>query len=266
MKAKNKILIVVVFCCFLFNFGQKIDFFKNFDEKLIKKRSFLANSSFDSGEKLKYKISYGKKNKKSGAIFAAYATLNVADSTLNDGTKIYTLSGYGKTTRVFSLFIKVRHKYRALLDQKTLQTIESSMQIQEGKYHNHNHTIVANNKHLKNSNDILGAFYKLRTISQKEVSQKDTLFFDYYYDNIIYNSNVINLGKEKIKTKFGKLNTIKFSPLLEEGRMFKENAQAIVWVTDDALHIPVKIEIPILVGSIYVNLASYEGTLFNLTE
>ena len=48
--------------------------------------------------------------------------------------------------------------------------------------------------------------------------------------------------------------------------MFKEDSQAIVWVTDNDLHIPVKIEIPILVGSIYVNLASYEGTVFNLTE
>ena len=106
----------------------------------------------------------------------------------------------------------------------------------------------------------------MRAISREEVSQKDTLFFNYYYNNSIYNSNVIKLGREIVKTKFGKLNTIKFAPLLEKGRMFKENSQAIVWVTDNSLHIPVKIEIPILVGSIYVNLISYKGTVFNLTE
>ena len=69
-----------------------------------------------------------------------------------------------------------------------------------------------------------------------------------------------------IKTKFGKISTIKFAPLLEKGRMFKEDSQAIVWVTDNDLHIPVKIEIPILVGSIYVNITSFNGTMYNLTE
>ena len=158
--------------------------------------------------------------------------------------------------------------YRSLIDLKTLQTIESSMNIREGKYHDHNHTIVAENHRLKGfeSNDILGAFYKLRTIPQQEIYQTDTLFFNYYYNNSIYNSNIINLGKEVIRTKFGKIKTIKFAPQLERGRMFKEDSQAIVWVTDNDLHIPVKIEIPILVGSIYVNIASFNGAMYNLTE
>ena len=268
MTNKHSILIVFILCAFLVNFGQKIDFFKDFYAKNGEKDSFLTNSAFKSGEKLKYKISYGKKNKKNGAILAAYATLSVTDSLTSDGTKIYSLIGSGKTTRIFSLFIKVNHVYRSLIEHKTLQTIESSMNILEGKYRDHDHTIIAENHNLQGSesNDILGAFYKLRTISQQEISQTDTLFFNYYYSNNIYNSNIINLGKEVIKTKFGKINTIKFSPLLEKGRMFKEDSQAIVWVTDNDLHIPVKIEIPILVGSIYVNIASFNGTMYNLTE
>ena len=268
MTNKHNILIVFILCAFLVNFGQKIDFFKDFYVKNSEKGHFLTNNAFKSGEKLKYKISYGKKNKKNGAILAAYATLSVTDSLTSDGTKIYSLSGSGKTTRIFSLFIKVNHVYRSLIEHKTLQTIESSMNIWEGKYHDHDHTIIAENHHLQGSesNDILGAFYKLRTISQQEISQIDTLFFNYYYSNTIYNSNIINLGKEVLKTKFGKINTIKFAPLLEKGRMFKEDSQAIVWVTDNDLHIPVKIEIPILVGSIYVNIASFNGTMYNLTE
>ena len=268
MKNKHSILIVFILCAFLVNFGQKIDFFKDFYVKSGEKGHFLTNSAFKSGEKLKYKISYGKKNKKNGAILAAYATLSVTDSLTSDGTKTYSLSGSGKTTRIFSLFIKVNHVYRSLIEHKTLQTIESSMNIREGKYHDHDHTIIAENHPLQGSesNDILGAFYKLRAISQQEISQTDTLFFNYYYNNAIYKSNIINLGKEVIKTKFGKINTIKFTPLLEKGRMFKEDSQAIVWITDNDLHIPVKIEIPILVGSIYVNIASFNGTIYNLTE
>ena len=268
MSFKRKLLLFVTFCCFLLNFGQKKDFLKVSDEKSTKNKPFLTNSAFISGEELRYKISYGKKNKKSGAILAAYATLNVADSTLHNGTKIYVLNGHGKTTKIFSLFIKVSHKYKSLLDHKNLETIESSMYIKEGKYYNQDSTIVSENNLLKNSdsNDMLGAFYKLRAISREEVSLKDTLFFNYFYNNTIYNSNVIKLGEEIVKTKFGKLNTIKFAPLLEKGRIFKENSQAIVWVADNMLHVPVKIEIPILVGSIYVNLISYKGLAFNLNE
>ena len=265
---KYRALIAFILCTFLVSFGQKIDFFKDFYAKNGEKDRFLTNNAFKTGEKLKYKISYGKKNKKNGAILAAYATLSVTDSITNDGTKIYSLSGSGKTTRIFSLFIKVNHVYRSLIEQENLQTIESSMNIREGKYHDHDHTIIGKNHPLKGSesNDILGAFYKLRAISQQEISQTDTLFFKYYYSNTTYNSNIINLGREVIKTKFGKISTIKFAPLLEKGRMFKEDSQAIVWVTDNDLHIPVKIEIPILVGSIYVNITSFNGTMYNLTE
>jgi len=116
------------------------------------------------------------------------------------------------------------------------------------------------------SNDILGAFYKLRTIEHEELIKKDTVFFSYYYNNQIFNSHFINLGEETIKTKFGKIKTIKCAPLLEKGRLFKEKYGAFVWVTADEMHVPVKLEIPILVGSVYVTLIKYENTLFNLKE
>ena len=166
------------------------------------------------------------------------------------------------------------------------------MEIFEGKYYNKNYTSCFNNQEqkrqcivktiqkkkdksqenkietLKNaySNDILGAFYKLRTINQEEVMKKDTIFFSYYYNNQIFHSHFINLGEEIIKTKFGEIKTIKCAPLLEKGRMFNSQYGAFVWVTADNMHIPVKLEIPILAGSVYVTLTKYENTLFDLKE
>ena len=69
-----------------------------------------------------------------------------------------------------------------------------------------------------------------------------------------------------IETKFGTIKTIKCAPLLEKGRMFRDKYGAYVWVTADNMHIPVKLEIPILVGSIYVTLTKHENTLFDLKE
>ena len=256
------------FFIFLSAFCQKKDIFSFFLSKREQNLDFLHNNSFRAGERLKYKISYGKKNKKGGVLFAAYATFEVKDSIIHKNTPAYYISGFGKTTRVFSLFMKVRHSYSSILAIPSLKTLESKMNIREGGHYDYEHIMVDQDSALQASqaNDILGAFYKLRAIPQQKIENIDTLFFSYYYNNNIYQTHVINLGKDTIKTKFGHINTIKYAPKLEQGRMFKENSQAIVWVTDNDLHIPIKLEIPILVGSIYVNLLSYNKVLFNLNE
>ena len=91
------------------------------------------------------------------------------------------------------------------------------------------------------------------------MANNDTIFFSYYYNEDIYHSHFIKIAEEVIDTKFGKINTIKCAPLLEKGRMFKQEYGAFVWVTADEMYIPVKLEIPILVGSIYVTLSCFCG-------
>jgi hypothetical protein len=41
--------------------------------------------------------------------------------------------------------------------------------------------------------------------------------------------------------------------------MFDGGERMIIWVTDDDNHIPIRIETPIIVGSIKVDMNSYEG-------
>ena len=40
------------------------------------------------------------------------------------------------------------------------------------------------------------------------------------------------------------------NPILELGRLFKSTTGASIWVSDDKTRVPVKFEIPLLVGSI----------------
>ena len=67
------------------------------------------------------------------------------------------------------------------------------------------------------------------------------------------------LGKEVIKTKYGKFNAIKFKPLLLKGTIFEGGEHMTVWVTDDDKKIPVLVESPILIGFIRAELHKYEG-------
>ena len=238
-----------------------------FSDFFSKKNKYLdnycENTVFQSGEKLNYKIHYGKQNKGTGLLLAGHAELNTIDSVANKQIIAHKIIASGKTTNLFSLFLKVRHSYTSLIDPLTLATIRFSMKIKEGKYRSNETKSFEDNKNI---NDILSAFYKLRNIPPKELAKKDTVFFSYYYGGEIYQSYFINKGSEFIKTKFGLVKTIKCEPRLELGRLFKSTTGAVVWVSADKTHVPVKLEIPILVGSIYINLVSYENTFLSLNK
>ena len=86
------------------------------------------------------------------------------------------------------------------------------------------------------------------------------------YEQEHYHSYITNKGFEIINTKFGKMETIKWSPHLEKGRVFRDTTGAYIWTTKDTMKIPLKLEIPIRVGSIYVNLISAKGTIDDLNK
>ncbi len=262
----KKMLLFAAFCCFLLVFGAKNFVFNDYFNKI--ELEGIPNNSYKSGEKLKYKISYGKQNKKGGGlIVAGNATLTVHAVELNNNL-IFQLNAFGKTTRFFSIFLKVNHRYESFIKGSTMQTIKSSMDIQEGGFRNSVETVVSEHDSILSSlsNDMLGSLYRLRSTPNYKVQNSDTIFFSYYYNKDIYDSYIANSGEELVETRLGTLRTIKLLTKLEKGRLFKENTEAIVWITNNSLHVPVKLEIPILVGSIYVNLVSYDGTLYSLNE
>jgi hypothetical protein len=67
-------------------------------------------------------------------------------------------------------------------------------------------------------------------------------------------------------TQYGKFNVIKLSPLLVKGTVFNGGEKMVVWVTDDANHIPVRIETPLVVGSIKVDMVSFENLRYPLSS
>ena len=201
----------LVFVCFLMFFSVFVTkssvfyyFFQVYQNYLASNHENLA---FKSGEKLKYKISYGRQKKSGGVLLAGHAQLGVEDFVANNDT-VYKLHGFGKTTNFFSLFFKVKHSYKSFIDPIKLQTIKCSFQRKEGKYYNSENILFSSETTV---NDMLGTFYRLRTMSSKTFSQQDTIFFSYYYDVKIYESYFINHGEEIIQTKFGKIYQVGFT-------------------------------------------------------
>ena len=259
----KKTLFFFTFIGFFLFFCQKNTAFNKFYSVLDGKIKINSKKGgFLSGEKLNYKITYGRKNKKSGALTAANAHLSVIDTIYNNKAA-YFLNAFGKTTKLFSLFMKVEHHYSSIIDTANLNTMWYSMDIKEGKYYQKTElSLKVDSLLTTQNNDLLGLGYRLRTTENLKNQIGDTIFFDYHYQDRYYKSHLKIMKEEIIKTKFGKIKALKLSPLLEKGRVFKSESGAFIWVSSDKMRIPLKIELPVLVGSIYVSLDSYQNTLF----
>ena len=74
------------------------------------------------------------------------------------------------------------------------------------------------------------------------------------------------LGKETVKTKYGKFRAIKFKPLLIKGTIFEGGEKMTVWVSDDKNRVPDRIESPISVGSVKVDMIANRNLRYPLSS
>ena len=72
------------------------------------------------------------------------------------------------------------------------------------------------------------------------------------------------MGYEKIKTKFGTVNAMKFRPYVMSGRVFKEQESLTMWISNDENRIPLRIQASLLVGSLKADLIQYKHLKTNL--
>jgi hypothetical protein len=67
------------------------------------------------------------------------------------------------------------------------------------------------------------------------------------------------VGKETVTVDSGTFKCIRFAPVVQKGRIFKDPNDLGVWVTDDAHHLPILAQAKIKVGSVKMELKDYGG-------
>ena len=190
---------------------------------------------------------------------------------------MYHIVGDGKTYNFYDNFFKVRDKYETFIDTATLQPLKFIRNVYEGGYKKYENvtfnqtanTAVTNDGVFKVPNcvqDVVSAIYYSRNIDFNKYKEDDKIPFNMFLDNETYNLYIRYLGKETIKTKYGKFKAIKFKPLLIKGTIFEGGEKMTVWVSDDANRIPVRIESPISVGSIKVDMMGYRNLKYPLSS
>ena len=85
-----------------------------------------------------------------------------------------------------------------------------------------------------------------------------------FFDDEIFKFKLKFMGYEKIKTKFGTINSMKFRPYVMSGRVFKEQESLTIWVSNDENRVPLKIQASLLIGSLKAELIQYKNLKTNL--
>ncbi len=106
---------------------------------------------------------------------------------------------------------------------------------------------------------MLSSFYYLRNIDVSKLKPKEEISIDMFMDSQIYPFKLRFLGIEILKTKFGKVKTLKFRPIVQSGRVFKEQESVTIWITADDNKIPIKMKASLAVGSLRAELEAYKG-------
>lgn len=226
-----------------------------------------TNIAFKKGEMLTYRLHYG-------AIDAGIATLEVTQESREFGGRpTYHVVGLGKSTGAFDWFFKVRDRYESYIDQEALVPMAFIRRVDEGGYkinqnYVYNHytkQVISEGKTYnvpKNINDIqdmISAFYYARCIDFSGAKPGMIYTVNSFVDNEIFALKIKYIGKETITTSLGKIKCIKFRPVIQKGRIFKDEEDLNVWISDDANRIPIRAQADILVGSVKMDLKEFKG-------
>lgn len=233
----------------------------------------IHNTSFKAGEEITMKIYYTTLGMYVGAGEAKFTT----SLERFNGAAVYHCVGTGKTYSFFDNFFKVRDRYESYIDTTTMLPVKFIRNVSEGntKIYNNvtfNHsagTAISTNGLFNVTSciqDVISSVYYMRNIDFGKYKPGDKIPFDMFLDDEIYHLYLRYIGKEKVKTQYGKFRAIKLKPLLIKGNVFEGGEDMNVWISDDPNHILLRAESPVSVGSIKVDMMGYRNLRYPLTS
>ncbi len=233
----------------------------------------IKNTAFHAGEIVTMKVFYNALGVYVGAGEAVFTT----SLERFNGKAAYHCVGEGKNYSVFDNFFKVRDRYETYIDTATMLPIKFIRNVDEGGHKIYNNvtfnqgtgTAVSTNGVFKTSKciqDVISSIYYARNINFNKYKAGDKIPFDMFLDDEVYHLYIRYIGKETVKTQYGKFRAIKFKPLLIRGTIFEGGEKMTAWVSDDPNHLLLRVESPVSVGTIKVDMYGYKNLRYPLTS
>lgn len=233
----------------------------------------VSNDSFSFGEEIQYRVHYG-------FITGGEAKLIISkDVFMINNRPCYRIDAYGRTTGMVDAMFDVDDNWGSYIDTAAIIPQRSYRYIKEGKYRK-NEIVTFNQKKNsalvgrlskdakrlektesfpvpENIQDIVSGYYFLRTMDFSGLSKGEEINVKGFFDDEIYDMNLVYLGKEELDTKVGTFNAIKLSPRMPDNKLFDGEDAVEIWLSDDEKKIPLKIKADMFVGAVEIDIKKY---------
>jgi hypothetical protein len=206
------------------------------------------------GESLEFRIRYG-------SIPAGHARLAV-ESCDGPGGGIYRITSVAHSNDFISLFFEVNDRIVADIDAATYQTRRFEKDLREGPFEKHVvftcdcEDVVRGGggcfSTKPGTRDVLSALYYVRGKDLRVGQEVDIETFD---NGKFYPATVKVIREENVTTPAGSFDCLVIEPVIEEG-IFSKAGRLLIWVTNDALKVPVLVKSKVSVGSFAAELVS----------
>lgn len=237
-----KLIFLLVVC-----FGTSVS-----SAQLLINQPAVPNSFIRSGEVLEYSV-------KIRGIPAGNQMIQINAEKSLDGNEVYHVKSISKVRKLFNILYPFSNHSESIIQSESFHPLRYTKKIRDGGYKgdikvdfdwdNQVARIVKDNKHTEISvpqgvQDELSMIYLLRS---KELQVGQEYEFPFLTGNKTLKTTVYVLRTERIKTILGSLDTIVIKTKPKD---------IIIWFTNDAARIPVKIEARTKIGKLVSKLKS----------
>lgn len=231
--------------------------YSNFSQKELPTKT---NEAFKAGEILSYRLHYGLMDAGSIVMEVKPEIINVS------GRQVYHIVGNGYTKGTFDWFFKVRDRYETYIDKDALLPWMFVRRVNEGGYiinqdytfnHYTNKVDVGGGEKIEipeGTQDMISAFYAARNLEITKAKEGDIFTINSIVDKEIWPLKIRYVGKDIITCDIGTFRCLKFRPIVQKGRIFKQEDDLNVWLTDDKNHVPLRAQAKLMVGSIKLDI------------
>ena len=192
---------------------------------------------------------------------AGNAILSLKPDSLN-GKLTYLLSTSVKTNSFLDNFYEVRDETLSWLNVEDFSLLKAVKKIREGKYHR-NHSahisgdslLIWNKKYFTITDPVYDPIAFIYFLRSQKLSLGDTFHFLSASEKKIREVGVNITEKESINVSAGNFDCLKVEPVSPDGEpLLINNGELRVWLSNDDIKMPVKIEMKTNVGTMVMKL------------
>jgi hypothetical protein len=221
------------------------------------------------GEEIRYRVHYG-------FLTAGEAIMRLTDKYYFVNKRVcFRAEVIGNSKGAFDKIVKIRNVWGAYFDTINFQPQKAFRSIAENRYRKKEETYFdyeIKKASVKSEDDkaqlvdispdiqdMVSGYYFLRLQNYDGLKKNDTLKMKGIFENKTYDFRILYLGKEKVKTRFGKAASFVISPIMPENSFFRGRHPIKMWISDDPNRIPLKIEAELLLGSVDLDIERYDN-------